>query len=812
MRRKKILSALIIFLVLLALAPFAVKWYFYRSCLSRTAAIRAELQQLTVSNELNPAMSNLFIAIEFQEHVVPRYYQSWRAWLFRKARGLIKRMEQDLAELKGGKDPYREKRGTFLKVYYSEIDGGSEPYFLDVPKAYDESEPWPLVVKLHGHVGLGEQFQMDIPSHREDCITLVPHGKGSIDYKWVSEHEVLQVIRAVEKDYSIDPDRVYLQGHSMGGTGSWSLAVHYPHRFAALSASAGNTDHTVWEKLWERPEAPAGSKLVGLRKYLEDADSSITFAENLLNVQANCVHGSADEIVPVQHSRNMVARLKKEGCPVEYREVPMAPHASQLLPSESSQFSWLLKHSRTKAPKKVKLKAACLRYGRSYWVEIRQFERLLSYGEVEAEIDASGALAVTTSNVSELVFHLDASPIKKGETPIRIDGQEIQVKVKDWEDGILVLVKQDGKWDPAAASSDNLRKRRGLEGPIEDAMMSRFIVVIGTAGKDETENAILKREAESLSEQWVMRFKYPCRIKVDSDVTDEDIERSNLICYGRPDQNLIVRRAAGKLPIQFKDGKIVFEGQTYEDPTAGVNFCYPNPLQPQRYLVVFAANSWQGMFQMNNRFGNWFDWGAYENRKYFDYGIFDERTSMPETFLTFGAFDSSWKVSKDYRFDGDKEMREKGPKWITPPVLRMPSQEDKVHLEEVLPTRLHQLQGAVIFTDQATVKKREVIGRAPCILDYDLGSGFKRFSTTVGLRTFDYPLHDHHRQNNNVIFEVFGDDKLLARSPVMTLDGRPHQLQCSVQGVKRLRLSLRQESGYRWFLLYGAWEQPVLER
>ena len=43
----------------------------------------------------------------------------------------------------------------------------------------------------------------------------------------------LDILAEVEKDYRIDPCRVYLTGISMGGYGTWSLAARYPDRWAA---------------------------------------------------------------------------------------------------------------------------------------------------------------------------------------------------------------------------------------------------------------------------------------------------------------------------------------------------------------------------------------------------------------------------------------------------------------------------------------------------------------------------------------------------------------------------------------------------
>ena len=839
--------AAVIGVLLVGITPFAIKWYLYRDCLARAEKLGAEAGQLTeLPAELVPARESVQALVDFHRHALPRYYASWHAWLFRTARRMLARAEKDLSLLRSGKDPLEGRRGTILKVYRSGLDGGAEPYFVNVPHSYDPSKKWPLVVRLHGLVGLGEPFQMSIPDHREDCITLAPHAKGSIDFKWVAEEEVLRAIGEVERAYSIDPDRVYLQGHSMGATGSWSLAVHYPDRFAAISATAGNTDHTVWEELWERPEAPPTSPLLELRKFLEDADSAISFAANLLNGGLYCAHGAADEIVPVQHSRNMVDRLKQEGVPVEYREVPLAPHASEFLTSTSQQIGWLLGRKRPPAPEQVHLKASRLRFAKSHWVEILRPGSPLEFAEVRAELrpmapatdedrEVAASLTVETQNVAEfslspppalLSGRRAGEPPSEGSAPTRpsdlikltVDGQQLHVAKAGPQEGSIVLIRRGDGWG-VGERAEGMRKRPGLEGPIEDAMRSRFIVVYGAQGEDDLENEIVRREALALQEQWRIRFGYPCMLKADAEVTENDIQDANLICYGRPDQNSVVARAAPGLPFRFETSRINLGEEVFDAPDAGVKFCYPNPLRPGRYLVVFAANTWHGMFQMNNRFGNWFDWSAYENRNYFDYAVFDARTSSPETFLALGYFDYDWKFSPSYCFKGSPELRAETVPFVTPETIALPEEEPSVCLSDVLPAKVTQLLGAV-HINRGFAGNPLAIGdttfgkglgvKAPCDIEYDLRGRFRTFTARVGVDTEGRDVTANHREHNNIIFEVLGDGRLLATSGGLKCGGRPHRLECDVSGVGKLQLRARQLGGYRWFLLSATWAKPTV--
>ncbi len=109
---------------------------------------------------------------------------------------------------------------------------------------------------------------------------------------------VQAAMAAVEQRFAdrIDLDRVYLTGLSMGGYGSWDLAMRDPHHFAAVAPVCGGGD--------ERE------------------------AHRLLSLPVWTFHGDQDPAVPVERSRSMVAALRAIGHPVRYTELPKVGHDS----------------------------------------------------------------------------------------------------------------------------------------------------------------------------------------------------------------------------------------------------------------------------------------------------------------------------------------------------------------------------------------------------------------------------------------------------------------------------------------------------
>ncbi|HEX8552300.1 MAG TPA: sugar-binding protein [Abditibacteriaceae bacterium] len=112
------------------------------------------------------------------------------------------------------------------------------PYKIHVP-AGDAAKPRPLIVHLHGSGGHSElaasqTLPLLIAEAGPEPIIVYPQSPGGWRGPAVGE-----LIDALAKQYAIDPNRVYLIGFSLGGIGSWEVALDQPERFAAVVPIGG---------------------------------------------------------------------------------------------------------------------------------------------------------------------------------------------------------------------------------------------------------------------------------------------------------------------------------------------------------------------------------------------------------------------------------------------------------------------------------------------------------------------------------------------------------------------------------------------
>lgn len=205
-------------------------------------------------------------------------------------------------------------------------------YLLYLPAGYDPESParWPLMLFLHG---AGERG--------DDLAKVASHGPSRMvrdggDFPFIlaspqcpeqtiwDADALLALLDELEASHRVDRSRVYLTGLSMGGYGTWEVALRDPARFAAVAPICG------------------GARLIDIL----DAFRSRNAASTSLPVWA--FHGEADTVIPVSETTAAVEALRQQGNEqVRLTLYPGVDHNSWSRAYGSPElFDWFLSHSR----------------------------------------------------------------------------------------------------------------------------------------------------------------------------------------------------------------------------------------------------------------------------------------------------------------------------------------------------------------------------------------------------------------------------------------------------------------------------------
>jgi pimeloyl-ACP methyl ester carboxylesterase len=727
-----------------------------------------------------------------------------------------------------GADRLPEGPGAIMRAFVSEVDGTIQPYSLTIPKAYDPSVGWPLIVSLHGH-GWYKPFQGHPTTDYEGAFGLGPAGRGATDFRELGEVGVMRCIAEVKRDFSIDDDRVYIRGGSMGGTGAWYLAAHYADQFAGILPVCGNADNEAWTLRWGWNKRFPG-RFDDIRHWLQESHTARAFAPNLLNLPAYVIHGSGDVIVPPEHSRNIVAILRALGAPVEYREVPNKGHGGLPGGMVEEGLGWLCAQPRIPFPKRVLWRADRMRHGKAYWLRLDEKYREGGFAEIEAQAEENNRATIRTANLRAFSVQRTA-PLFAANRPLflTIDGERVILPSRrpDAPEWSQLRRTPELGWRDAAQMPETeppRRKTAWLEGPISEALLQPFVLVQGTISEDPAIQQLWQLEADRFREEWKRRNLAPCLRVKDGELTDGVAIQRNLLLFGGPAHNSVAARLAPRLPID--DLLAPLRGRSLLRPDSGLRatrldaedvgffLVYPNPEHPDRLVVLWQANGPAAIYQGWGRFGNWFNWGVYDSKKYFDFAVYDAISASPETLLLLGWFGTDWSVREGVRRIGVEFLRQSMAPQRFPPYADVPPTGDVLFLADLRPKHIDQMRGAVGFgrTFQGEPLPEGIGLRAPATLEYALDGTFRRFSARVALR--NSPENDlclPRVTGEKVRFIVKGDDRELA---AVTVSWREPELpiEADLTRVRKLVLETRPDGGPSWLHAGAVWMQPQLSR
>jgi dienelactone hydrolase len=256
------------------------------------------------------------------------------------------------------------------------------------------------VICLHGAGFTGdaylERWQTRLNERYILACPTLPQGNW-----WTREAAdvVLATLHAVQSRYHIDPDRIFLTGMSNGGIGVYVIGSHYAPLFAGLAPMASGLD-----------------------------DVLLPFLQNLRHTAVYLIHGTQDQVMPVELSRTIAQELTRLGYPYTYREHdrthPVA--GGHYFPREElpDLIAWFDAQHRDALPKTLTVVRDATHLSPFAWIRIDSTDRIAAfsdnlvdrrddaiknrlYATLDAELVGSNRIEVRTERVRRYSLFLN---------------------------------------------------------------------------------------------------------------------------------------------------------------------------------------------------------------------------------------------------------------------------------------------------------------------------------------------------------------------------------------------------------------------
>ncbi len=560
---------------------------------------------------------------------------------FALADGLLDEADRRAASLAEGEAPWKRTKGLVVRGFRSRIDDSVQPYGLEIPETLELNRPVPLYVWLHGRGDKTTdlhfiQQRMTKPGKFaiDDGIVLHPLGRQCIGYKSAGETDVLEAVEAVKKEYRIDEDRIALMGFSMGGAGAWHLGARHANDWAVVHAGAGFAETARYNRLTKEKYPPwHEQKLWGLH----DVPG---YVRNLFNLPVIAYSGEVDK-------QKQAADVMAEAFAVHDHELThvIGPKMGHKYDDASKEkilafIRKALSEGRNHFPAKVRLQTTTLKHNRMRWVLLTGLQEHWQDSRVDATFDQQkGNVSVSTQNVTSLILinpHISCCSKLHG-FDLRID--DSIVKVPESSLSIPLIRANDGDWT-LGSPEPGLRKKHDLQGPVDDAFLSRFLVVTpdGSSGNKLIDQWVAF-EIAHLQKRWRELFRGDLPVKKASEVTATDWRSRHLVLWGTPESNKLIAEVADKLPVTWKGDQVMAGKQSFSADKHLPVLIYPNPLNPRKYVVMNSGPTFREAHDRTN---------SLQNPKLPDWAILD-LTHPPDAeaagkVVTADFFDERWNL------------------------------------------------------------------------------------------------------------------------------------------------------------------------
>lgn len=631
-----------------------------------TAGVRSlgnDLEQARSRGSKNPDQLRLLAdAAIFHKSVdwAVRHQEFFKTNEFESARQQLKAGAERLRALDQGQAPWLDASGPTVGGYLSRVDGSVQPFGLVIPKGWrrDSGRRWRLDFWFHGRgetlselAFVADRMKNTGEFAPADAFVLHLYGRYCNGSRFAGETDFWEALEEVQRRYPIDEDRLVVRGFSLGGASAWHFAAHHAWRWAAAAPGAGFSETAEFLRVFQQEQLRPAEWEQKLWR-LHDATA------NALNVaMVPLVAYSGEEDRQIQAAEAMRSALRAEGMELTHLIGPRTGHKYEAGAKAelNRRLDALAALGRVRVPREVRMVTHSLRYPKMAWVTVDALTEHWEPGRVLARLPAN-----TSGSRGDRLLRIEAGGVEAltlefgpGEAPfpvnepvqVAFEGPGSTVTLESTRPGTdrswkASFHRRDGVWTTGPDVSAGLRKRHGLQGPIDDAFMDSFLMVMPTGTPlNPKVGDWVKSESSRAIEHWRRHYRGDARQKADRDVSEADLRDHHLVLWGDPSSNELLAKIAPSLPIRWEKDRIVVGRQSFATDTHAPILIFPNPLNPSRYVVLNSGFTFREYDYLNN---------ARQTPKLPDWAVIDLRQApnarTPGGISAAGFFGERWEL------------------------------------------------------------------------------------------------------------------------------------------------------------------------
>ena len=369
------------------------------------------------------------------------------------------------------------------------------------------------------------------------------------------------------------------------------------------------------------------------------------YTRNLFQIPVVAYSGEMDK--QIQAARVMEEAFLSQGRNLNHVIGPGMGHKyhPDSLAAIMREMAAAVQAGRDRHPAEISLQTRTLRYPHMHWLELVELKQHWEDTRIDARFGDEGTLDLRTRNVAAFRFRWRP---KQWNGKLRIDGHPLEI-ARESAGEVPAFELANGGWK-TGGPDEALAKRPGMQGPIDDAFLSSFLVVLpSNRSEHERVQAWLDFELEHFASRWQALFRGTLRMKKDQDVTSRDLRDHNLVLWGTPESNSVLASVMADMPWGWNPRSLTVDGQPYDARHHVPVMIYPKRFHwrgeefdgrqvPGKYVVINSGPTFREAHDRTN---------SLQNPKLPDWAVLDIRqdpsAESAGRVAAAGFFDERWR-------------------------------------------------------------------------------------------------------------------------------------------------------------------------